>query len=557
MASRWAVAERWAGCALVLVFGGWLYLAGLGQRHILSSNEANRIEATREMRLTGDFVIPHINGRIYLTKPPLYYWLSAALWRDVERFDEFVARLPSVLSGLACLVVVYGFARRWFGRRVARASVAILATAPLFFLQAWEAELDMLLCLLTTLSVCVLVEALEAKRGGLALFGLSFLVLGGAAMTKGPVPLVVFGLTLAGYVVCRRPPLRSWLPGVLAGLVVLVAVVAPWCVAVVGRIGWDEAWGTFVQESARRVARASRINRGPWHFYVSRLVATFFPWSLWLPAAGMVGWRLARRWREGAGARTVLFLAAWFVPAFVFFSACAGKEAQYILPLYPPLAILCGLLAVRWANGELRRGERVAFGMGTWLAAGILGVVGLGGPVFVTREMPGGFAAAAALGAVVALAGVVGVLCWRRRALGGVLAAFVAAFAASKAIYAWELLPVENARRSPRAFCRRVAEVVPRSAPLLMYGRERSYFSLYTGRVVREAEKAEVLAALASGEPAYVLMREDAYRELVAEHRKVGYIRLASHGGHLVLLVANRAATPRGSGPLRRRSKRG
>ena len=530
---------------LAALLAGRMYFGGLGARHVSASNESNRIEATREMRLTGDFVLPHINGRIYLTKPPLYYWLCAALWPG-RGPHEFRWRLPSVLAALACLGVVYVFARRWFGRRVALVSTVILGASPLFFLQAWEAELDMQLCLLTTLSLCLLYTAIEAETRRLPLFVAAFSALAGAAMTKGPVPLVIAFLMVLTYLLVTLGRRRPCWQGLLIGTAVLVALVAPWCLAVVGRLGFPAAWRIFMEESARRVATASRINSAPWHFYLTRLAATFFPWSLWLPAAAMAAWREGRSCRAKPAARAFLCLGAWFVPSFIFFSVCAGKEAQYILPLYPPLAMACGWVAVRWWEGGLTRAERQAFGVGVCLAGLMTLVAGLVAPGFVNREIAGALLSATAAGAVLVVAGAAVWLFWARRSLPGLLVAAALAFVACKELYVGGIVPHLNGRDSVRAFCRRVAERVPAGTPIYMIGRERSAYSLYTGRVVREMlrEKGrQAFLAASLREPGYYLTTDKEYAELGEE---LGRCELASYTGHPSVLIANHKAVAQG-----------
>jgi len=577
---------------LIALAAAWLYLDGLGARHISVSNESNRIEATREMVLTGDFVLPHINGRIYLTKPPLYYWLSAALWPG-SGFHEFRWRLSAVTPALACLVVVYAFARRWFGGRVGLVSLVVLGTAPMFFVQAWEAELDSLLCLLTTLSLCLFYTAIEAERRRLALFLAAFVVLAGATMTKGPVPLVIAVLTLATYLVATRGRRAPCWPHLLIGTALLAVLVVPWCIAVVHRLGFKPAWGIFMDESVRRVGSASRINYKPFYYYLGNIPACLVPWSVWIPAAAMVAWRLGRRWREDRTGRAVLFLGAWFVPNLIFFSISAGKQAQYVLPLYPALAMACALAAVRWKDsgcharwrgeaclaptwacmqetrsskslsvappqpereGGLTRRERLAFGAGTCLAAVSLIVGGLIGPGVLAHELPGAATAAAAVGAVVAVAGAAALACWRRGALGGLLVALVAVFAACKQLYVGEVIPQHNAADSVRAFCRRVGEIVPPDVPIVMYGRERSAYSLYTGRVVREmAREAKEGEAPPEGKPVYFLTTGREYEHLAKERSDLARCELASHTGHPSVLIANRAAVARARAASERR----
>lgn len=531
---------------------GWLYLGGLGVEHIAESNEGNRVQATREMLATRDYVVPHVNGRVYLTKPPLYYWSSLLAWLDGGELSEFRARLPGVAAGLACLGVVFLFARRWFGAGAGALSALVLALSPLFWLQAREAELDMLLCALTTLSLCLLLTALEAVRSRRLLFVAAFAALAGATLTKGPVPLAIAAATLLVFLLWTRRVAWRCGGGLVLGLVTLVALVGPWCWAVAERVGWEPARAMLVAQTVRRVQRASAINAAPWHFYLPRLAATFFPWSLWLPAAALVAWRASRWWRDLPEARAALFLGAWAVPSLALFSACAGKETQYILPLFPPLAMLCGLAASRWRELDVTRAEGFFFGAGTLLAgvglvAAALGAVAATGASFRGLGTPGEFPSLVGAALAASVAGGAVVACWRRRALGGVLAAVVLAFLAAKAFHESERVPRQNAARSPRAFCRRAAEMLPPRAELFMVGFERSRYSLYTGRIARHV--ASVSDKLRAAKNAYWLVKESTFLELKQKHGALGRCLLAAHAGKPVLLIAPQAAGPARAGP--------
>ncbi|MDP7385541.1 MAG: glycosyltransferase family 39 protein, partial [Nitrospinota bacterium] len=61
--------------ALILVF---IYLTRLEQPGLLAPGEGRYAEAARAMVVTGDWVVPRVNGEVHLEKPPLLYWLTAA-----------------------------------------------------------------------------------------------------------------------------------------------------------------------------------------------------------------------------------------------------------------------------------------------------------------------------------------------------------------------------------------------------------------------------------------------------------------------------------------------
>src|SRR5882672_1148141 len=64
--------------AALLVLGLALYVAGLGQRSLWAPDEGRYAEIPREMVATGDWLTPRLNGLVYVEKPPLQYWLTAA-----------------------------------------------------------------------------------------------------------------------------------------------------------------------------------------------------------------------------------------------------------------------------------------------------------------------------------------------------------------------------------------------------------------------------------------------------------------------------------------------
>src|SRR5262249_12311047 len=77
----------------------------------------------------------------------------------------------------------------------------------------------------------------------------------------------------------------------------------------------------------------------PFWIYVPVLLLAFLPWSVFAPQAmTALGDRRARR-----------ALVAWIAIPLVFFSVAATKLPHYILPVFPPLALL---VSARWPAGS-------------------------------------------------------------------------------------------------------------------------------------------------------------------------------------------------------------
>src|SRR5437764_1228150 len=85
--------RRWS-----LAAAAALFFARLGDRGVVSE-ELRWAEVAREMRQTGDYLRPTINGRPYPDKPDGSYWLIVAASHLTGGVDETAARLPAATAG--------------------------------------------------------------------------------------------------------------------------------------------------------------------------------------------------------------------------------------------------------------------------------------------------------------------------------------------------------------------------------------------------------------------------------------------------------------------------
>ena len=101
----------------LLLLGAAVFLPALGQETRLMSREVRHAELARVMVETGEYAVPHLFGRPYTDKPPLFNWTAAGLFVATGRTDLAVARMPSVLSAIAAALAVYALGARWMGGR--------------------------------------------------------------------------------------------------------------------------------------------------------------------------------------------------------------------------------------------------------------------------------------------------------------------------------------------------------------------------------------------------------------------------------------------------------
>src|SRR5437762_14340188 len=96
----------------VLVVASPLFFWRLGQPGF-SDTEGMFAEPAREMVATGDWVTPRMNGEPFLTKLPLMYWLSAALFTITGPTEH--ARICPALAGHGTVDAYRALCTLWFG----------------------------------------------------------------------------------------------------------------------------------------------------------------------------------------------------------------------------------------------------------------------------------------------------------------------------------------------------------------------------------------------------------------------------------------------------------
>jgi 4-amino-4-deoxy-L-arabinose transferase-like glycosyltransferase len=183
---------------------------------------------------------------------------------------------------------------------------------------------------------------------------LAYGVLACAALTKGPVGVVLPGLVLGVVLVLRRelrlvPRFRPVL-----GAVVIIALVGGWYALAAGLGGDSFVQKQILKENVFRFVGVTRMKSGhshPFYYYFPTLLSGLLPWTPFVLAALVAALRdpIARR-----DAR-VQFPLVWFVVVFLFYSAADAKRSVYLLALYPAAALITG-----WWWQEVARGTRPA-----------------------------------------------------------------------------------------------------------------------------------------------------------------------------------------------------
>ena len=335
-------------CAIPLLVGACVlvFAPSLFTRDPWNPDEPRHAEVSREMAVSGNYLVPHLNGEPYSDKPPIFYWLAAPLW--LLGFGVNSGRVVALLASTGTVLVVYALGTRLRSRETGFLAALVTLTTLLFTFIGKFGVLDPLLAFFTTLSIYAAVRALEPgeerrERWWLAAYAASAL----AVLSKGPVGIAVPLLVMLVYAYIRRREVRKGGWWHLAGAALLLAMVAAWLVPAVLSGGDAYARDILIDQTAHRVVD-TESHWQPFYFYLLHGPAFFFPWSLLLPLALVWAVREARRSRDAAAALG----AAWFIAVFVFFTFISGKRERYLLPMVPSVGLLCAGYFLSVARGE-------------------------------------------------------------------------------------------------------------------------------------------------------------------------------------------------------------
>jgi 4-amino-4-deoxy-L-arabinose transferase-like glycosyltransferase len=333
--------ERATRIALLLLFLAAIAVAVDNfDRPLANPDEGRYSEISREIAASGDWVTPRLNGLKYFEKPPLQYWASAAVFK-VFGESEITARLYTGFCGFATILLVAFTARRLGGGDRALASTMALVSAPYFMALGGVVTLDMGLTLWTTLAFCAFVLAEHAgadSPGHRRWILVAWVGTALAVLSKGLIGVVFPAVALFLLMLVRRDfrPLArlEW----TYGLLVFFAITAPWFIAVsYANPEFPEFF--FVHEHFQRFLTTTHRRTEPWWYFLPILVAGFLPWMFALPGA------IANAWEKEAGmrgARPLTFALLWSFFIVAFFSLSGSKLPAYILPAFPPLALVLG-----------------------------------------------------------------------------------------------------------------------------------------------------------------------------------------------------------------------
>jgi 4-amino-4-deoxy-L-arabinose transferase-like glycosyltransferase len=338
-------------------------------------------EVAREMITRGDYLNAWYSYAWFFSKPALDLWLMALGMifahstgpdRYLGVYTEWCVRMPFMIISVMGALMLFVAASRLIGRRAAIFGCLALITAPLFVFLSREAVPDPVLVGLTTAAMACLIivlfehepdtgyvhaegESWSRRDGWLIAF---YIFIGLGTLSKGLLTPGIPGASVLFYCLITGEWHRLRRLRLLTGVLIVLAICAPWYGHMFGFEGRDDEGKSFferfiIHDHFKRMFLGVHTTTpgGTFIYFIEQLGFECFPWVFAFPGA------IARMARARARpmtrrARAELFIVLWVVLGFAMFAFSATKFHHYIFPILPPLLLFCGI----WLDDLLEEG---------------------------------------------------------------------------------------------------------------------------------------------------------------------------------------------------------
>lgn len=339
---------------LIIIVSALLFLPFLGGVRLFDWDEVNFAECAREMIVTGDYMHMQIDFRPFYEKPPIFIWLQV-LCMKVFGINEFAARLPNALTGIATMLILHSIGTRLYSNRMGILWCVVYAGSLLPTFYFHSGIIDPLFNLFIFLSVWWMLKSTQQEAVRDAMIAGVFA--GAAVMTKGPVGFGLVVLTTAiAWIVLRRVMPLPWRQ-VLIASATTIATASIWFV-----VDYLQNGPTFILENlayqVRLLTTGDAGHEQPWYYHPVVVAIGCYPASM------LIGGGIRSTTDETPLQR---MMRVWMIVlgavVLVVFSLVKTKIVHYSSMTYLPLTFLAALAL-----------ERMIASRGRWRLATTIGL---------------------------------------------------------------------------------------------------------------------------------------------------------------------------------------
>ncbi|MBL7068297.1 MAG: glycosyltransferase family 39 protein [Candidatus Omnitrophica bacterium] len=297
-------------------------------------------QSSRQMVEEGDWITPYYFKKPRFEKPVLYYWIVASLFKFFD-MNWKIARLPAAASMALVVIITYLFGLRFFNRGVGILSSLVLITSIAVFRYSRLVLPEAFFVLAISLSVYLMV-----KKD----YTFSYVVMGLAMLTKGPIGLILPIFIMAGYRYGMGEKGFFKEARLLRGVFIALLISLPWFILMIKTHGRPYIDHIFFRETIQRIGSLGTTTRlsiktmlnylKALGYFIPVVFIFYLPWSLlFIPSIREASRRITKKDPSLNGA---VFSLVWFFAILIFFTFLGEKHRHYMLAVAVPFGLMTG-----------------------------------------------------------------------------------------------------------------------------------------------------------------------------------------------------------------------
>lgn len=304
--------------------------------------ESNYALAAKEMITMSDWLSPHLYGKLWFDKPPMFYWLLALTYQFFGTSD-WAARMVPAFFGAAGVWLIYWFVSKITGYREGFLAAAILGTCLQYFFIAKLLITDIVLFWFNSAALVFFYLGYTAADGTKKWYLLMYPCLALAVLTKGPVGLILPMLIILFFLVVRGECSEIRNMSLMTGTLLFSIVALPWYGAMYFKHGADFLLTFFGVHNYLRATVSEHPQDNVFYYYILVFLAGTIPWT------GIAVGGLAGGYKRFRNCTASCFFMIWTAVYLVFYTLMATKYLTYTFPILFPVAILAAMF---WTAAE-------------------------------------------------------------------------------------------------------------------------------------------------------------------------------------------------------------
>ena len=336
-----------------IFLGGLFFLPNLGASHLFDWDEINFAESAREMIVRQDYLSVQINFLPFWEKPPLFIWLQAFSFMFFGTFTEhaltsmeFAARFPNAIVGITTLLIIFNVGKKFFSDNFGHLWAFSYLAAITPHVYASSGIIDPLFNLFIFLGIYYFAEFYaDSSRFKYAI--LSGVMIGLGMLTKGPVALLLWGLTLLVFGLIHRKEVLNRFYILFKGAIWSAALACLFFISWYGLIALKFGTGIIEDFFAYQIRLLTTGDAGhgqPFYYHALVLLLGCFPISILA---------LNRIFVKKESTTFASWMKVLFWVVLILFSLVKTKIVHYSSMCWLPITFFSAQVLMRWYEEDV------------------------------------------------------------------------------------------------------------------------------------------------------------------------------------------------------------